>query len=306
MQYVPPSFIHSLTKLQAGVPNFFEKSQCFVYKRIPVYDASTSAFELLQKADEIVEFIARGLLRGAVLVHCNKGQSRSTTAALFYLLRNTDMSLDKALEMIQRRRPEVEPIPAFRVILKQYEAECFKEREASNDNSAVEKRRTKKKKQIVGPSMGPSAAGAATNNDDDVGGNNNNKRRRIGPPAMEPSIGPARGPTNIGPSLPPSSAISIGPAMPPPKVDEEVESIIGPALPPSSSTVTSIGPSMPPPKVEVEHETQSTNIGPSMPPSLSTAISMGPSMPPPKAEVEMKGTEANHQSIGPSLPSPPT
>lgn len=73
--------------MKSGVPNFFEKDRTFVYKRIPVYDASTSAFELRNQAEDIVDFIAKGLIHGGVLVHCNKGQSRSTTAALFFFLR---------------------------------------------------------------------------------------------------------------------------------------------------------------------------------------------------------------------------
>jgi hypothetical protein len=71
---------------QAGVPNYFAGQ--FVYYRIPVYDAPTSASELLDQADEICRFIAVGLVRGgSVLVHCQRGVSRSVTAVLFYLMR---------------------------------------------------------------------------------------------------------------------------------------------------------------------------------------------------------------------------
>jgi protein-tyrosine phosphatase len=73
--------------LQAGVPNYFESSGAFVYKRIPVLDASTSVSDFVEKADEIVKFIATGLCHGSVLVHCQRGVSRSTTAVLLYLMR---------------------------------------------------------------------------------------------------------------------------------------------------------------------------------------------------------------------------
>lgn len=51
---------------QSGVPNFFEKAtpRRFVYKRIPVYDASTSAPELEEHSSDIVQFITRGLFHG--------------------------------------------------------------------------------------------------------------------------------------------------------------------------------------------------------------------------------------------------
>lgn len=70
---------------QSGVANFFESSRAFTYKRVPVYDASTS--DLLSHADSIVSFISSGLCHGSVLVHCQRGVSRSTTCVLFYLMR---------------------------------------------------------------------------------------------------------------------------------------------------------------------------------------------------------------------------
>ena len=74
---------------QAGVPNYFEKkaAPAFLYKRIAVYDSPTSATSILDSADDIVSFISKGLLHGGVLVHCQQGVSRSTTAAAMYLIR---------------------------------------------------------------------------------------------------------------------------------------------------------------------------------------------------------------------------
>ena len=80
--------------IQAGVPNYFEKkstakgsSKTFVYKRIPIYDSSTSVSELETYANEIVDFISKGLYHGSVLVHCHQGISRSTTCVLLFLMR---------------------------------------------------------------------------------------------------------------------------------------------------------------------------------------------------------------------------
>ena len=76
------------SNIQAGVPNFFEKSKRgFTYKRINVYDTPSSATQLEEFAPSIVKFISNGLFHGSVLVHCQHGVSRSTTCVLFYLMR---------------------------------------------------------------------------------------------------------------------------------------------------------------------------------------------------------------------------
>ena len=73
--------------ITAGIPNYFENAvgSKIKYKRIPVYDASTS--DLLSYADEMVEFISQGLHHGGVLVHCQRGVSRSATAVVMFLMR---------------------------------------------------------------------------------------------------------------------------------------------------------------------------------------------------------------------------
>ena len=75
--------------ITAGVPNYFEHNKgggmSIKYKRISVYDASTS--DLLSYAEEVVNFISSGLHHGNVLVHCQRGVSRSATAVMFYLIR---------------------------------------------------------------------------------------------------------------------------------------------------------------------------------------------------------------------------
>lgn len=88
--------------IKAGVPNYFENASggggknrggCssssrgnqIQYKRISVYDASTT--DMLPYADEIVNFISNGLHHGSVLVHCQRGVSRSATAVMMFLIR---------------------------------------------------------------------------------------------------------------------------------------------------------------------------------------------------------------------------
>jgi hypothetical protein len=108
--------------LQAGVSDYFKSSGTFVYRRISVYDDSTS--DLLCYADQIVTFIASALFHGSVLVHCQRGVSRSATAVGFYLMRKLGMSLDQAMSLMKEKRPKVEPIPAFVRQLEKYEKKC--------------------------------------------------------------------------------------------------------------------------------------------------------------------------------------
>lgn len=126
-----------IPKTKSGVSNYFESSKSststnvydhhrrkrFTYKRIPVYDSATS--DLLSHAPTIVSFISTALCHGSVLVHCQKGVSRSTTAVLFYLMGRTRLTLREGIDLCKRRRPEVEPIPSFVEQLKIYESRCI-------------------------------------------------------------------------------------------------------------------------------------------------------------------------------------
>ena len=72
--------------ITAGVPNYFEgRGGDIAYKRVPVYDIATS--DLLPYADAMVHFISNGLHHGSVLVHCQRGVSRSATAVIMFLMR---------------------------------------------------------------------------------------------------------------------------------------------------------------------------------------------------------------------------
>jgi len=111
--------------ITAGVPNYFENtgSNRIKYKRVSVYDTTTS--DLLPYADEIVQFISNGLHHGSVLVHCQRGVSRSATALIMFLMRKANMTLNQSLILCQRRRPMVDPNPAFLDQLRTYERECW-------------------------------------------------------------------------------------------------------------------------------------------------------------------------------------
>ena len=142
------------------------------------------------------------------------------------------MSLEEGLTTIRRRRPEVQPIPAFYTILQKYEASQQQEIKKNSTTSTTISSQAKPKR-----------------------------------PPNQPSIGPA-----IGPSPPPSkkqkqdtsnkteesSASAIGPLMPP-KVNNQP--IIGPIPPPPTETQRNTD--------RDESERKKTSIGPEMPPSTN-------------------------------------
>lgn len=156
------------SSIQAGVPNYFEKKKPakLKYRRIPVFDLPTSASDLLSRAPSIVSFISNGLHHGSVLIHCQRGVSRSATALLFYLMNRQGMTLNSALSLCQEKRPCVQPIAAFMEKLREYEEQCIsKELISVVNNSAegtrVEKRKASSVKDIAGPSKRKCAIGPA-------------------------------------------------------------------------------------------------------------------------------------------------
>lgn len=199
----PPSICHlqSPILMKAGVPNYFENKGKFVYKRISVYDASTT--DLLSDAPEIVAFISKGLNYGSVLVHCQRGVSRSSTAVMFYLMNAAGMSFDNAFKTCQRRRDCVNPIPAFVAQLKEYETECKRKGLIQSNGGEVKSNQTAdKKRKVAGPSRGPAP------------------RPMVGPsvPPQEDEkddekIKSSSNP-DIGPSLPSQKKAKIGPSLP--------------------------------------------------------------------------------------------
>ena len=235
--------------IQAGVPNYFEKPSSggnsgnssggrtvFTYKRIPIYDASTSVSELENVANDIVNFISTGLYHGSVLVHCHQGVSRSTTCVLLYLMRKVGFTLPDALEMIKRRRPNAQPIPAFMNWLRKEERKLAQEAASGAAVGEEDKEVPKKKAAVVGPMRGPTKGPMrgptaapdssnsngkrpATDNDQGVSSSDNKeddekakKRARI-----DKIIGPSRGPPTTSTSQQQLSSLSPSSSLRRPK-----------------------------------------------------------------------------------------
>ncbi|KAK3858018.1 hypothetical protein Pcinc_035759 [Petrolisthes cinctipes] len=78
---------------------------------IKVYDDVCS--DLLSHFQDAVDFIKQGQNIGTVLVHCLCGVSRSSTLVTCYLMNKYNITRDKALKRVQRRRTCAVPNPGF-------------------------------------------------------------------------------------------------------------------------------------------------------------------------------------------------
>lgn len=153
------------------------------------------------------------------------------------------MTFQQSLNLCQRRRPAVDPIPAFRVQLKDYESKCRSQgyltalddtdgtflengsgvtgkeisanvndkRKKCSDDNAFSKRDAEKKRKVMGPSIGPSDGPS------------------IGPPPSAPTKVHLKT-HSIGPKQRPSIGPSIGPTMP-------AKDISGPFMPASAESI---------------------------------------------------------------------
>ncbi|EKX49223.1 hypothetical protein GUITHDRAFT_68357, partial [Guillardia theta CCMP2712] len=70
------------------------------------------------------DFIAKGLGKGKVLVHCYAGMSRSVTCVCAYLMERDRLSLNEALLLIRRTRYNICPNPSFIGQLVRFEKKC--------------------------------------------------------------------------------------------------------------------------------------------------------------------------------------
>jgi hypothetical protein len=86
------------TCYKTGVPNYFEKihiqsssttSHPITYLRIPAYDSSISIPIFLNSIETICTFINQAIMyqQTSILIHCQRGISRSVTAAIIYFIR---------------------------------------------------------------------------------------------------------------------------------------------------------------------------------------------------------------------------
>jgi len=87
------------------------------WKKLAFADASDS--KISRFFDESYDYIDRA--QGPVLVHCNRGVSRSTSLVIAYLMKKFDVSFDAAFQFVKKKCPRACPEPNFQQELREYE-----------------------------------------------------------------------------------------------------------------------------------------------------------------------------------------
>ena len=72
---------------------------------------------------EIVKLISDGLKKGRVLVHCQAGMSRSSSAIICFIIDTFNLDYFTALKTVKINHPIAQPNEGFARQLKQWEAE---------------------------------------------------------------------------------------------------------------------------------------------------------------------------------------
>ena len=191
----------------AGCPSFFERE--LRYLRVPIYDSP--AEDAAEHFDAVLDFISSRLHHGGVLVHCNRGVSRSATFVVAHLMKARALDPAAALELVRAVRPQAEPNAAF---LKQLDV-LHAELEASRKRDAqrmgpVAPAKPPAPRPVAGPAR-PERAGPAPR---PVAGPAR-PERAIGAPERPERAGPAPRPLPTAPARP-EKRPAIGP-LPPPK-----------------------------------------------------------------------------------------
>ena len=142
----------------AGCPSFFERE--LRYLRVPIYDSP--AEDAAEHFAAVLDFIASRLHYGGVLVHCNRGVSRSATFVVAHLMKARALDPAAALELVRAARPQAEPNAAF---LKQLdvlhaELEASRKRDAQRMGGPVAPAKPPAPRPVAGPAR-PERAGPA-------------------------------------------------------------------------------------------------------------------------------------------------
>lgn len=103
------------------IESWYAKFKGLEYHYIEVNDSEQE--DISQYFESATDFIHRQ--KGAVLVHCAAGVSRSATICIAYLMRYGGFNYDQAYSICKIARPEICPNPGFVEQLKKYEITLF-------------------------------------------------------------------------------------------------------------------------------------------------------------------------------------
>ena len=204
----------------AGCPSFFERE--LRYLRVPIYDSP--AEDAAEHFDAVLDFISSRLHHGGVLVHCNRGVSRSATFVVAHLMKARALDPAAALELVRAVRPQAEPNAAF---LKQLdvlhaELEASRKRDAQRMGGPVAPAKPPAPRPVAGPARPeragpaprPPATAPAGPAPRPVATAPARPERAIGAPARPERAGPVPRPLPTAPPRP-EKRPAIGPAPPP-------------------------------------------------------------------------------------------
>lgn len=105
------------------LPNFFaiNPKGAFNYFTVPLFDDADA--DIIEAYALAASFIIEGRKKGATLVHCFAGQSRSAALVLAHLISEERLSLEEAFQKILEARPSIRPNTGFMNQLANYSKE---------------------------------------------------------------------------------------------------------------------------------------------------------------------------------------
>jgi len=100
LDWLKESNIKAIVNASSEIKNFYPDR--FIYKKFPIIDSEDC--KISKYFDEVSDFINEHRTSGSVLVHCQKGQSRSVTLMYAYLIKNEGMTLSEVCDFFESNR----------------------------------------------------------------------------------------------------------------------------------------------------------------------------------------------------------
>jgi len=92
--------IKAIVNATCEIKNFYPDQ--FIYLKLPIIDSEDC--KISKYFEEVSDFINEHRKSGSILVHCQKGQSRSVTLIFSYIIKHEDMSLSEVWDFFESNR----------------------------------------------------------------------------------------------------------------------------------------------------------------------------------------------------------
>jgi len=100
LDWLKDSNVTAIVNATSELKNFYPAE--FQYMKLPIIDSSDC--KISKYFDEVAEFIDEHRTKGSVLVHCQKGQSRSVTIIFSYLIKSEGKNLAEICQYFESHR----------------------------------------------------------------------------------------------------------------------------------------------------------------------------------------------------------